>query len=172
MFTMFDNEFYEMLEELKDQSSPKKQDEPEDEYDPVLEKRIERLDRIFDRMNCFFDFAEDAVDLIGDGISSLLGLDEEAEEKPQHKRFELVSGGVDAKLTDEFFDELERKILFKLDPAYKEFVTNGIPITPYNFKIEDELFAAIPISETGYLKEAVEGYYNKLKQTAVNRWTD
>lgn len=172
MFKMFDNEFYSKLEELKEQSAPVQQEEEPEEYDPALERRIARLDRMFDRVNSFFDFAEDAVDMIGDGISALFGLDEDDEEKPEHKRFELTSGGADAKLTDEFFDTLEHKILFKLGPAYKELAANGIPITPYDFKAEDELFDKLPDSDKGYDKEAVKEYYAKLKQAAKERWAE
>ena len=170
MFKKFDTDLYEKLEQLKEQSAPPEEDESEVEYDPELEKRIERLDRMFDRMNSFFDFAEDAVDMIGDGISSLLGLDDDDEAEPEHKRFELVSGGFDAKLTDEFFDELEHKILYKLDPAYKELFTNGIEAKPYDFKAEDEIFKVLPETENGYNKSAVKEYYKNIKTIAAERW--
>ncbi len=58
MFKRFDTDLYEKLEQLKEQSAPPEEDDPEEEYDPELEKRIERLDRMFDRMNSFFDFAD------------------------------------------------------------------------------------------------------------------
>ena len=170
MFKKFDTDLYEKLEQLKEQSAPPEEDKPEEEYDPELEKRIERLDRMFDRMNSFFDFAEDAVDMIGDGISSLFGVNDDDDEQPNYERFAMSENGYDPAMTDEFFDELEHKILYKLDPAYKELFTNGIEAKPYDFKAEDEIFKVLPETENGYNKSAVKEYYKNIKTMAAERW--
>ncbi len=171
MLKKFDTDLYAALEQLKEQSAPPKEDGPAEEYDPELEKRIERLDRLYDRINSFFDFAEDAVDMIGDGISSLLALDDD-EEQPVYERFPMSENGYDPAMTDEFFDELEHKILYKLDPAYKELISNGIEVRPYGFKSEDELFNSLPETENGYDKSAVKEYFAKVKNMAAERWSE
>ncbi len=104
---------------IEEKEQPEKVDgSTSDEDDEHLERRIERLDALFDKANDFFERAEDAVDRIGDGICSLLGLDEEEPDPEPERRFPMIVGGIDADLTDKYLDEFEDNIYF-LSDMYK-----------------------------------------------------
>ena len=151
-----------------------------DEDDELLERRIERLDALFDRANNFFERAEDAVDRIGDGICSLLGLDEEEPDQKPERRFPMIVGGctnivcADADLTDKYLDEFEDKIYF-LSDMYKGCTEKKIPFEPYTFDESDEEYARlfnIPAAENGYDRQTVSEYVSRLKSAAEKEWRE
>lgn len=160
---------------IEEKEQPEKVDgSTSDEDDEHLERRIERLDALFDRANDFFERAEDAVDRIGDGICSLLGLDEEEPDPEPERRFPMIVGGIDADLTDKYLDEFEDKIYF-LSDMYKGCAEKKIPFEPYTFDESDEEYARlfnIPAAENGYDRQTVSEYVSRLKSAAEKEWRE
>lgn len=153
---------------------PEEPDEPEEE-EPLTEeqeKAMDFLDVLWDKLDTFFDRAENAVDLIGDALIRASGGEPQAAaaEEEEQRRFRLIPGGIDPDRTDEFLDSLELE-LAEIDRLASMGEKGRSKITLMKEGIEADLvLPELEAADKGYDRSEVEDYLDALRTEVMKRW--